>query len=185
MKRTNSHSRCGLRDQASITGIERLQQGQAQQASREAVLEHARFRTPKHRRIYAALVAGLSYRQIGRRFRIDRKNVMQLIHTYDRQHQKDAAQRLTIDANTAKAWARYTWGREHHTDKPAIESVLCQLRSLPQEPPSPELLYNTSTEFRLRWMAAGLTHNSTHDEVLEAAKTWSELTTLLQRIFPQ
>lgn len=173
--RTNCHSRVGPRDTDAATAAERSAWTEEQQAARESVLDNARFRTARHRRIYRLHVAGITAREIGRRVQMHPRHVEHTIAVYDRQQHKDTARRLTLDQSTAASWRRYTCCHERASDWPAIGRVLRLVRELPAETPTPAHVTALPRAFRARWRAAGLSEASTPDDVLKAAQTWPEL----------
>lgn len=178
--RTNSHSRPGPRDTDAATGAERSAWSEEQQAARESVLDHARFRTSRHRRIYRLHVAGLTAREIGRKVGMHARNVEHTIAVYDRQRHKQDAKRLELDPFTAASWRRYTCGHERIADQAAINRVLGLIRELPPEQPSTAHMNALPLAFRARWRAAGLSEASTPDDVLKAAQAWPELAEYLR-----
>lgn len=179
---TNSHCRPGPRNTDKATATERMGWTAEQQAARESVLEYARFKNPRHRRIYRLHVAGLAARAIGGRVGMHARNVEHVIAVYDRQGQKDAATRLQppLCGRTMASWQRYVWGQEDRADRPAIEAVLARLRELPAEQPSIAHLAALPRAFRLRWRAAGLSEASRPADVLKAARSWPELAECLR-----
>lgn len=156
---------------------ERIEWTAEQQAARESVLDNARFRTGRHRRIYRLHVAGLTAREIGDRVGMHARNVEHVIAVYDRQRVRMEAQRLTprLCGDTLASWSRYTWGQERSADRRAIEEVLARIRELPVERPTADHVAALPRAFRKRWLAAGLSEASTPAQVLKAAQAWPEL----------
>lgn len=167
-----------------MSAAERIEQVKELQAARESVLAYARFRTKRHKRIYALHVEGMTTREIARAIGLHGEhahcNISRTIDVYDRQRAKDQAKRLDLDADILVSWHRYTRGRERPGDRSAIERVLEMIRELPAERPTPEMLERLPREFRERWIAAGLSVDSTPAEVLDAARSWPELAQLLR-----
>lgn len=168
------HHMAGNKDH--VPAAERARQIQDQQSASESVLTYARFRTARHRRIYAAHVAGKTTREIGRAFGVHHLVIERTLRVYDRQARvNEAHRRLDLDLATSVSWRRYGWGRERASERPAVESVLARLRELPPEPATPDDVKALPREFRERWEAAGLSEHSTPDQVLTAARAWPEL----------